>query len=141
MESSGTMKLIDFVVIFAHLFAVGGSLIIDEFDSSLHPEIVKGIIALFNDSTVNTKGTQLIFTTHNPIYLNKEMFRRDQIFFVEKDRFNYQSTLYTLTDFGSEEVRNDENYLINYFKGKYCSMSFIDFSSLLNNGYDKSISE
>ena len=132
MESDGTMKLIRFALLFQDIFTTGGTLVIDEFDSSLHPEIVKGLIALFNDSTINTNGAQLIFTTHNPIYLNNEIFRRDQIFFVEKDKSSYKSSLYTLADFGSEEVRNDENYLINYFKGKYCSMPFIDFSLLLN---------
>lgn len=73
----------------------------------------------------------LIFTTHNPIYLNNKIFRRDQIMFIEKDSASYRSALYTLADFGSEEVRNDENYLINYFKGKYSSMPYIDFSVLL----------
>ena len=102
----------------------------DEFDASLHPEIVKGIIALFHDSDFNTEGSQLIFTTHNPIYLNNKIFRRDQIAFVEKDRINFQSSVYTLADFGSTDVRNDENYLINYFKGKYSSLPYIDFSSL-----------
>lgn len=133
MESDGTIKLIGFTLLLHKFFTSSGVMVIDEFDSSLHPEIVKGLIALFNDITVNASGAQLIFTTHNPIYLNNEIFRRDQIFFVEKDKSSYQSTLYTLADFGSEEVRNDENYLINYFKGKYCSMPFIDFSLLLKN--------
>lgn len=141
MESDGTMKLIDFALIFQNIFTSGGTMIIDEFDSSLHPEIVKGLIALFNDNTVNTNGAQLIFTTHNPIYLNNRIFRRDQILFVDKDKSSYQSSLYTLADFGSEEVRNDENYLLNYFKGKYCSMPFIDFSLLLKNASEKTVQD
>lgn len=140
MESDGTMKLINFALLFQQFFKSGGVMIIDEFDSSLHPEIVKGIIVLFNDSTVNTSGAQLIFTTHNPIYLNNNIFRKDQIFFTEKDKASFQSSLYALEEFGTEEVSGDENYLINYFKGKYCSMPFIDFSLLLKT-YGEGASE
>ncbi|MCM1335360.1 MAG: ATP-binding protein [Bacteroides sp.] len=131
MESRGTIKMIDFAILFQKCFIEGGTLIMDEFDNALHPEIVKGIISLFGDQDLNRNGAQLIFTTHNPIYLNNKIFRRDQIIFIEKDPESYRSVLYTLADFGSEEVRNDENYLINYFKGKYSSMPYIDFSLLL----------
>lgn len=131
MESRGTLKMIDFAIPFQKVLIDGGTLIFDEFDSALHSEIVKGIIALFGDNDLNTNGAQLIFTTHNPIYLNNKIFRRDQIIFIDKDATSYRSTLYTLASFGSEEVRNDENYLINYFKGKYSSMPYIDFSLLL----------
>lgn len=131
MESRGTLKLIDFAVAFQTFFQKGGVFIIDEFDAALHPELVKGIISLFNNQKYNHAGAQLVFSTHNPIYLNNKIFRRDQILFVEKDKTSYESTLYSLADFGSVDVRNDENYLINYFKGKYSSLPFIDFSKLL----------
>ena len=131
MESRGTLKMIDFAILFQKVIDDGGTLVVDEFDSALHSEIVKGIIALFGDTDLNTNGAQLIFTTHNPIYLNNKIFRRDQIIFIDKDTTSYRSTLYTLASFGSDEVRNDENYLINYFKGKYSSMPYIDFSLLL----------
>lgn len=131
MESRGTLKMIDFAMLFQKIFDDGGTLVMDEFDNALHPEIVKGIISLFGDQDLNQNGAQLIFTTHNPIFLNNKIFRRDQIIFIEKDSESYRSVLYTLADFGSEEVRNDENYLTNYFKGKYSSMPYIDFSLLL----------
>lgn len=133
MESRGTLKMIDFAIPFQKVLTNGGTLVFDEFDSALHPEIVKGIISLFGDADLNTNGAQLIFTTHNPIYLNNKIFRRDQIIFIDKDTTSYRSALYTLASFGSEAVRNDENYLINYFKGKYSSMPYIDFSLLLKN--------
>ena len=130
MESKGTLKLIDFTILFESLFDKETTFVIDEFDSALHSEIVKGLLSLFNNSQVNTFGSQLIFSTHNPIYLSNKIFRRDQIFFIEKDKNNYHSFLYSLSDFGSKDVRNDEKYMINYFKGKYASLPFIDFSSL-----------
>ncbi|MDD7403843.1 MAG: ATP-binding protein [bacterium] len=137
MESRGTLKLIDFVIPFQKLFSEGGVLVLDEFDAAIHPELIKGIIALFHDSNVNKKGAQLIFSTHNPIYLNNKIFRRDQILFVEKDSDVYESALYSLASFGSsgtKGVRNDENYLINYFKGKYSTLPYIDFAKIFEEG-------
>lgn len=131
MESRGTLKLLDFAIHFQTLFAHGGVFVLDEFDAAIHPELIKGIIALFHNQTVNVNGAQLVFTTHNPIYLNNKMFRRDQIKFVEKDKDTFDSVLYSLADFGSIDVRNDQNYLINYFKGRYGALPFIDFSKLL----------
>lgn len=133
MESRGTLKLIDFAIPFQHLFQAGGVLILDEFDSAIHPEIIKGILAMFNDPEMNRAGSQLVFTTHNPIYLSNKIFRRDQIRFVEKDPQSFRSVIYSLADFGSEEVRNDQNYLINYFKGNYGALPYIDFSSLFDS--------
>lgn len=141
MESRGTLKLLDFAILFEKMFTSGGTFVLDEFDSAIHPELIKGIISLFNDQDINNNGAQLIFTTHNPIYLNYKMFRRDQIKFVEKDKDTFTSVIYSLTDFGSEEVRNDHNYLINYLKGNYVALPFIDFSRLLkaNDGKDEEI--
>ena len=133
MESRGTLKLLDFAIPFESIFTTGGVFVLDEFDAAIHPELIKGIIALFNDRVVNTHQAQLIFTTHNPIYLNNKIFRRDQIRFVEKDKETFDSSLYTLADFGSVNVRNDQNYLINYFKGNYGALPFTDFSQLLRN--------
>ena len=133
MESRGTLKLLDFAVPFESLFSKGGIFVLDEFDAAIHPELIKGIIALFNDQSVNKKGAQLIFTTHNPIYLSNKIFRRDQIKFVEKDKDTYESMIYSLADFGSTNVRNDQNYLLNYFKGKYGTLPYIDFSKLFTD--------
>jgi AAA15 family ATPase/GTPase len=130
MESRGTLKLLDFAIPFENLFFKGGIFVLDEFDAAIHPELIKGIIALFNDQSANKKGAQLIFTSHNPIYLSNKIFRRDQIKFVEKDKDTFESTIYSLADFGSTDVRNDQNYLLNYFKGKYGTLPYIDFSKL-----------
>lgn len=138
-ESRGTIKLIDFAIAFQTFFNKGGTFIIDEFDAALHPEMVKGILSVFNNIEINKEGAQLVFSTHNPIFLNNRIFRRDQILFVEKDKNSYQSALYSLSDFGSENVRNDENYLINYFKGKYSTLPYIDFSKVLKKEDNKNV--
>jgi len=132
MESRGTLKLLDFAIPFITVFEEGTVFVLDEFDAIIHPELVKGIIALFNDQSFNKNGAQLIFSTHNPIYMSNRIFRRDQIKFVERDKDTYESTIHSLADFGSTEVRNDENYMINYFKGKYSMLPYIDFTKFFH---------
>ena len=114
----------------------GGTMVIDELDASLHPELIYGIIELFQNPEVNKKGAQLIFNTHNPIYLQKTLFRRDQILFVEKDEKTYMSTIYRLSDF---DVYTTNNYLKKYFEGDFGALPYIDFRSAMevnekNNG-------
>ena len=57
----------------------------DEFDASLHPMALMSIVGAFHNDEINKKGAQLIFNTHNPIFLNKNIFRRDEIKFVDRD--------------------------------------------------------
>jgi len=128
IESRGTIKLINFWVTFMEYFKKGGIFILDEFDSSIHPELVGGIIDLFNNPDVNKNHAQLIFNTHNPLYLQKRFYRRDQIMFVEKNEETYMSDIYKLSDL---EVRNDVNYMKQYFEGKFGALPFIDFEEAL----------
>ena len=130
IESKGTIKLIDFWMGFMEYFKKGGIFVLDEFDCSIHPELVSGIIDLFNNPDINKNNSQLIFNTHNPLYLQKRLFRRDQIMFVEKDEETYISSVYKLSDI---DLRNDANYMKNYFEGKFGALPFIDFESALEN--------
>lgn len=93
----------------------GATLVIDELDASIHPMAIMNIINIFHNDEINTKGAQLIFNTHNPIFLNNSLLRRDEIKFVEKG--DTGSILYSLSDFGtngSKGVRNTEDYMKNY---------------------------
>ena len=128
IESRGTTKLVDFWLAFSKYFPNGSTMIIDELDASLHPELISGIINLFNNKEINKNGAQLIFNTHNPIYLQKNLFRRDQIAFVEKDENTYMSSIHKLSEF---EIRQKNNYLKKYFEGDFGSLPFIDFESAL----------
>lgn len=129
IESRGTIKLIDFWVRFMKVFKNGGIFVLDEFDSSIHPELVIGILDLFNNLETNTKNAQLIFNTHNPLYLQNKIFRRDQIMFVEKDKDTYMSSIYKLSEF---DIRNDASYMKNYFEGNFGALPFIDFELALD---------
>ena len=76
---------------------------------------------------------QLIFNTHNPIFLNSNLFRRDEIKFVERDDDTYDSVLYALSDFGTTDdkgVRKHEDYMSKYFISQYGAIKDIDFTPI-----------
>lgn len=116
MESDGTKKLIHTLGPIYDTLKLGRVLFIDEFDSKLHPNLSKKLIELFHKC--NKKGAQLIFSAHDSKLLDKDIFRRDQIWFVEKDQFG-SSSLYSLSEFDAKTVRNtsdfEEKYLANVF--------------------------
>lgn len=101
----------------------GGVLIIDEMDKSLHYYLTKIIIELFQTSMTNTHNAQLFFTTHDVAHLDKTRFRRDEIWFIEKNTRN-ASNLYSLAEF---KVRNDASYGKDYLKAKYGAVPYTDF--------------
>ena len=114
-ESDGTQKLFEFSGLILAVLHNGDTLVIDELNKSLHPDLVRFLVKLFN-SPINEKNAQLIFTTHETSVLRKNLLRRDQIWFCEKnkDRSTY---LYPLTDFKPHINREDiEEYYLN---GKY----------------------
>jgi hypothetical protein len=76
----------------------GDVLFVDEMDARFHPLLTRALIRLFQSSETNPKNAQLIFITHDTNLLDPRRFRRDQIWFVEKDRFG-ASHLYSLADF------------------------------------------
>lgn len=129
-ESDGTIDLVYFLFPFMNAIITGGVLFFDELDASLHPEVMAAIIKCFENPNVNKKGAQLIFTTHNPVYLNKNLFRKDQIVFVEKNKKDYSSTIFTLADI---EARSDCSYLKKYLEGKYIEFVNIDFSEIMKD--------
>ncbi|MEI6286605.1 MAG: ATP-binding protein [Bacillota bacterium] len=141
IESKGTLKVLKLAIPFISALEKGYCLVVDELDSSLHPDLMAGIIRVFNNPEINTKGAQLIFTTHNPVLLNKNLFRKDQIVFVSKDKETFESEVYSLADFktyGENAVRGDEVYLKNYINGKYGALPSVDFESAVLEALSKS---
>lgn len=126
-ESQGTNKIIDLSGQLFHTLMHGNVLIIDELDAKLHPLITMQIVALFHNPETNPNNAQLIFATHDTNLLGEEIFRRDQIWFTEKDEFE-QTDLYSLNDFtlpDGSKVRNDANIERNYIRGRYGAIPFI----------------
>ena len=116
MESEGTKKLIHILGPIYDSLRNGKILFIDEFDSKLHPNLSKKLIDFFNK--LNSRNAQIIISGHDTNLLDKDIFRRDQIWFVDKDQFGV-SELYSLSEFNAKTVRNtsafDKKYLDNDF--------------------------
>jgi AAA15 family ATPase/GTPase len=129
-ESQGTRRLFLLAFYLLPILKKGGILVVDELESSLHPALARFVVGLFN-SADNKNGAQLIFTTHNAGLLDiKEIFRRDQIWFVEKDK-TQATVLYPLTDFNP---RKDAAIESGYLTGRYGAVPFVADFMLKNIG-------
>lgn len=119
-ESEGTKNMLGLALLFIDALNEGKTLFIDELNTSLHPFLCKFVVNKFH-SKRNSKNAQLIFTTHDVSLLDSEIFRRDQIFFVEKDKYG-ASSLFSLSDLGE---RKDLSYRKRYFEGRYGALPYI----------------
>ena len=105
----------------------GSLVLIDELDSKLHPILTQEIIKLFNNPETNPKNAQLIFTTHDTNLLGANLFRRDQVWFTEKDDFE-ATDLYSLLEFKDEDgktIRKDRSFEKDYIRGRYGAIPYI----------------
>jgi hypothetical protein len=119
-ESDGTRQLFRLAGPWRYSLKYGLPLFIDELDRSLHPMLTRFLIEFFN-SPQNTKNAQLIFTTHNTSLLAPDLFRRDQIWFAEKDK-KRATQLYSLLDYSP---RKDEAWERGYLTGRYGAIPVI----------------
>jgi hypothetical protein len=125
-ESSGTSKFFALTGPILDVIENGYTLVVDELDSKLHPNLVCKIVSLFNSKEFNKKNAQLIFNTHDTNLLSSGLFRRDQIWFTNKNKYG-EAKLYSLADFKSDEVRKNDPFEDNYIKGKYGAVPFLGF--------------
>lgn len=114
-ESAGTVNALSLLCNFFETFQSGGLLIVDEIESSMHPNIVRKLIGFFGNKTINTNNAQLIFSTHQPLFLSDRLKR--QIFLVEKE--NMVDTEIFRLDEIKPSIRNDENFFMKYLAGEY----------------------
>ena len=120
-ESSGTQRFFALSGPLAEVLENGWTLLVDELDSSLHPLLVHYLIELFHSPRTNPKGAQLIFNTHDTTLMDSSLFRRDQIWFVEKDRQGC-SHLYSLLEYSP---RKGESLARGYLQGRYGAIPFL----------------
>lgn len=120
-ESTGTNKFMQAAGGLLKVLSNGEVLFIDELDNSLHPLMVRFLISLFHSNRTNITNAQLFFTTHDTSLLDGDLFRRDQIWFMEKDK-RHSSHLYSLLEFSP---RKDEALGRGYLKGRYGALPFI----------------
>ena len=132
LESNGTRKMFHLFDFFMDALKSGMVLFVDELDAKLHPLLTRYIINLFHNSEKNIGNGQLIYSTHDTVNLNKETFRRDEIWFVEKDK-NGISEIYSLSDYimedengNAKKVRNDATYNKDYLTGRYGAIPVLE---------------
>lgn len=132
LESNGTRKMIHLFDFFMDALKNGMVLFIDELDAKLHPLLTRYIINLFHNSQTNIGNGQLIYSTHDTVNLNKETFRRDEIWFAEKDKDGI-SEIYALSDYileddknAGKKVRNDATYNKDYLTGRYGAIPVLE---------------
>lgn len=126
-ESAGTNKIFNISGPIFDVLQEGGVLVIDELDASLHPLLTLAITKLFNSESENPNNAQLIFTTHDTNLFSYGKYRRDQIYFIEKDEYG-ASDLYSLVEYKEEDgkkVRNDRSFESDYIQGRYGAIPYI----------------
>lgn len=121
VESDGTRRYLAFAGRWIDALENGKTIVVDELDNSLHPLAVQFLIGLINNPEINKKKAQLLFSTHDTSLLDNEIFRRDQIWFVEKDKQN-ATQLYPLLDFSP---RKHEALGKGYLQGRYGALPYI----------------
>lgn len=128
MESEGTKKIINMSGPIADTLLNGGIIVIDELDAKLHPLLTKKIIGIFNSPKTNLYNAQLIFATHDTNLLSNKIFRRDQIWFAEKNREDESTDIYPLSEIkeqNGDKIRNDRIYEKDYINGKYGAIPYL----------------
>ncbi|MDZ8035377.1 MULTISPECIES: ATP-binding protein [unclassified Nostoc] len=120
-ESEGTKKVFALAGPLVDTLKNSKVLIIDEFDARIHPLISRAIVELFNSNETNPNNAQLIFMTHDTNLLNNKLFRRDQIWFTEKNRYG-ATDLYSLAEYN---ISNDASFESDYIQGRYGAIPYI----------------
>lgn len=121
-ESEGTRLMFAYGPIIMDALERGRTIVVDELDNSLHTSLCRYLIELFNDPETNKNGAQLIFNSHDVTLLDLDLFRRDQIYFVEKDNKTGVTELYSLADFSP---RRTENVQKGYLQGRFGAIPFV----------------
>ncbi|ECK7598417.1 ATP-binding protein [Campylobacter jejuni] len=130
LESQGTQKFFKLIGPWVEALEQGYTIVVDELNTHLHPLMTKFLVNLFHNEDLNKSNAQLIFTTHDTSILNQDVFRRDQIWFCEKQ--NKATKLYPLSDF---KVRKDKTNLENdYLLGRFGALPY--FKEILSSWSD-----
>jgi AAA15 family ATPase/GTPase len=126
-QSTGTIKFFNILFLILKALSTGNLLLVDELDKSLHTDLTKVLINLFNNPETNPKKAQLIFVTHDAGLMDEEVFDRDQIYLMEKNIYG-ASELFSVSSF--ENVRQKISFEKWYRSGKFGAKPSINDSSL-----------
>jgi len=128
-ESEGTQQLWAIAGPLFDALANGRVLVLDEIDSSLHPLVVRELLALFHHKESTSTEAQLLGTTHDVTLLDQKFLRRDQVWFTEKTR-DGATRLFPLTDFRPRH--NVEALARNYLNGRYGAIPLLEIQSSIH---------
>lgn len=134
-ESDGTKKLIVALPVLLLALQEGRTIIIDELDAKLHPKLLRYIIMLFKNPSVNKHGAQLLFTSHDMTTMKNTVFRRDEIWFAAEDE-KHQSKIYSLSDIrqlDNTRIKNTAAYDKQYLEGRYGADPYL--SNMIGGGW------
>lgn len=129
-ESTGTLRFIAYIQNIIEMISQGGVFIVDEMSARLHPALTRLIVNLFCSD--RNQRAQLIFTTHDISLLNNNMFRRDEIVFIDKNERG-ESNIYALSDM---KVSDDDRFDKDYLHGKYGAIPVFNFDELKGGEYN-----
>jgi hypothetical protein len=127
-ESAGTQVLFALGGCMLQTLKTGGILFFDEFDNSLHPTLAKFLIRLFLSSVSNPHNAQLIVASHEVGLISKEMFRKDQIWFTQKNKQG-ETELYSADDF--EGIRDNSAFDRLYLSGSFQAIPHLKTADFL----------
>lgn len=129
-ESDGTKRLLDFIPAIDNILRFDSTYIIDEIDRSLHPSLLYMMVQkIMKDESSHG---QLIFTTHESCLLDLDIFRQDEIWFVEKEKKSGGTRIYSLSDF---KPRYDLDIRKGYLRGRFGAIPFL--ANLQDLNWDK----
>jgi hypothetical protein len=120
-ESAGTHRLFALAGPWLDILDNGYTVCVDELETSMHPLMARELLRLIFSKKENSKGAQILFTTHNPLLLDATLLRRDQVWFTEKDQQG-EAHLYPLTDYSP---RKGESLVRGYLSGRYGAVPFV----------------
>ncbi|MCI8540208.1 MAG: ATP-binding protein [Erysipelotrichaceae bacterium] len=120
----GTQRFVNFVDLLYTAMKEGGTIVMDDLDASMDPNRMIPLLSMLHDPKINRNETQLVFSTFNPVYLNKYFIRRDEITFVSKEKDG--TSLKTLIEYANRE----NNYMRKYLKGEYDTIAPLNFKTL-----------
>ena len=120
-ESFGTLRLLGYAAPLLDALENGKLIVVDEFDTSLHPLLTRFILRMLHSPLLSKKGAQMWMTTHDTSLLDPHLLRRDQVWFVEKKK-DQSTELYALMEFSP---RKNEAIERGYLQGRYGAIPFL----------------
>lgn len=120
-ESYGTLRLLGYAAPLLDALENGKLIVVDEFDTSLHPLLTRYILKLLHNPHLSAKGAQMWMTTHDTSLLDPYLLRRDQVWFVEKKK-DQSTELYALMEFSPRKSDAIER---GYLQGRYGAVPFL----------------